>query len=473
MFDRPLDCLADPGLPSRPFHGVRPGTLAAALDGLPPATAAYVRDTGFTAEPGGICLLPGTEGVAAALLGLGEADDPFPYGALAEALPPGTAWRPGEDTDVAGAALGFCLGAYRFSACRSEAPSRSPLLALDTRPAGAVAEALSAARATWLVRDLVNMPANFLGPEELAEAALRLAAAVGASAEVIEGPQLEADYPAIAAVGRGSARPPRVVHLRWHGVPDGAEAPRIAVCGKGVCFDTGGYDLKPAGAMLNMKKDMGGAAHALGLARMIADAALPVRLDISLGCVENSISGTAMRPRDVLRTRKGLTVEVGNTDAEGRLVLADLLAAAAERQPDLLIDFATLTGAARAALGPDLPALFSNDADLARIIEHEGESRHDPVWQLPLWRGYNSWLASETADLNNISSKPHAGAIIAALFLQRFVVPAPRWAHLDIYSYNDIARPGRPEGADAQTLRAMFGAISRFDHHPPPTHAGS
>jgi leucyl aminopeptidase len=276
---------------------------------------------------------------------------------------------------------------------------------------------------------------------------------------VIEGEPLAQAYPAIAAVGRGSARGPRVAIMRWTGSKAGPSAPLISLCGKGVCFDSGGYDLKPSAAMLRMKKDMGGAAAVLAMGRIIVESDLPVRLAIRLGCVENSVSGQAMRPLDVIRTRKGLSVEIGNTDAEGRLVLCDLLAEACEERPDLLVDCATLTGAARVALGPELPALFCNDEGWAGRLLAAGSERHDPLWRLPLWDGYESWLNSAVADLNNVSSKPLAGAIVAALFLRRFVSPGQAWAHVDLYAWNDQTQPGRPEGGEAQAVRAVVAAV--------------
>ena len=266
-------------------------------------------------------------------------------------------------------------------------------------------------------------------------------------------------HPTVAAVGGGSARPPRVACLHWAGSAAPPDAPLLALCGKGVCFDSGGYDLKPSAGMLRMKKDMGGGAMLLGLARLIMEADLPLRLALRIGCVENAVSGTAMRPLDVIRTRSGRTVEVGNTDAEGRLVLCDLLDDACAERPALLLDAATLTGAARVALGPDLPALFCNDDGWAGELLHAGQTRYDPMWRLPLWPGYDAWLNSPVADLNNVSSKPFAGAIVAALFLQRFVTPGTKWAHLDLYAWNDQARPGRPEGGEAQAIRALFAAI--------------
>jgi leucyl aminopeptidase len=255
-------------------------------------------------------------------------------------------------------------------------------------------------------------------------------------------------------------RKPVVATFRWAGSAAATDAPLVALCGKGVCFDSGGYDIKPSAGMLRMKKDMAGAATALGLACMIIEADLPLRLALRLGCAENGVSGDAMRPLDVIQTRRGLRVEVGNTDAEGRLVLCDLLAEAAEAAPDLLVDFATLTGAARVALGPDLPALFSNDDAAAAMVLVTAAAEHDFVYRLPLWNNYDSWLDSPTADLNNVSEKSQAGAIVAALFLQRFVPASCRWLHFDIYGWNDRARPGRPEGGEAQAMRAVFAGVS-------------
>jgi leucyl aminopeptidase len=320
--------------------------------------------------------------------------------------------------------------------------------------------ALDVARATWLARDLINTPANLLGPSELAAAACALAARFGALAETITGEALARDYPTIAAVGAGSERPPVVARFEWSGTDAAADAPLISLCGKGVVFDSGGYDLKPSSGMLRMKKDMGGAALMLALAAAIMAADLPLRLQVRVGCVENMVSGAAMRPLDVLRTRKGLTVEIGNTDAEGRLVLCDLLTEACEAGPQLLVDAATLTGAARVALGPDLPAMFcSDDATAARALT-AGLERHDPLWRLPLHAGYENWLASTIGDLSNVSGKPMAGAIIAALFLQRFVTAGTPWLHLDTYAWNDQTRAGRPEGGEALGLRAMLATIS-------------
>jgi leucyl aminopeptidase len=457
MLDHALDCLAEPGAEALALHAVRPAGLDRLLAALPAPQAAYLRQVGFTGAPGEPVLLSGPSGLDAAVLGLGADRSPHAFGGLAMRLPEGTSWRlqPG-DYALADAVLGFCLGAYRFTAFKPGKRAPARLALADAAPSAAIQDA----EAVWMVRDLINLPANLLGPVELAEAAAALGRRHGAAVGVAADAGLERDYPAVAAVGRGSARPPRVVTLRWEGSRAAAGAPLVALCGKGVCFDTGGYDLKPSAGMLRMKKDMGGAATVLGLARRIMAADLPVRLVVRVGCVENSVSGTAMRPSDVLATRAGLSVEVGNTDAEGRLVLCDLLAEAAAEAPALLLDCATLTGAARVALGPDLPALFCNDDAWADALLAAGSACGDPMWRLPLWDGYDPWLDSTVADMNNVSSKPFAGAVTAALFLRRFVAPTVPWAHIDLYAWNDQTRPGRPEGGEAQALRAAFAAIA-------------
>ena len=456
MFDRDLDCLAPPEAVALPVHAVRPAEMAGFLAASP--HQAFLRASGFTAAAGEIRLLPGGDGVSGAVFGLGEGTDPHLFGALPFGLPP-VCWRiaPG-DFPAEDATLGFCLGAYQFTLFKPARPCAT--LAAARGPA------TQAARATWLVRDLINTPADRLGPAELAAAAAALGEAFGAATSVVTGEALQRDYPAVAAVGAGSDRAPAVAAFRWQGSATAADAPLIALCGKGVCFDTGGYDLKPPAGMLRMKKDMGGAAIMLGLARMIMAADLPVRLVVRLGCVENSVSGRAMRPSDVLATRRGLHVEVGNTDAEGRLVLCDLLAEASDEDPALLIDAATLTGAARVALGPDLPAMFCNDEQVAAALAKAAAATHDPLWRLPLWSGYDPWLSSKVADLNNIASRPFAGAIVAALFLQRFVKRKVRWVHLDTYAWSDSTIPGHPEGGEAQTIRAAFHAIWTIVNQP-------
>ena len=444
-----------------PLHAVRPDGLADFIATQTAPVAAFLRATGFAARPGESALLPGPDGLAGAVLGLGSETSPWSYGALPRVLPSGSAWRlvPGAG-DASLATLGWALGAYR---ARRHKAAGAPPASLDPGPG--TETAVMMAEAICAARDLINAPAADLGPAELADAVVALAARHGGSAEVIAGPALAEGFPAIAAVGAGSPRAPRVAVLRWSGAADG---PLVALCGKGVCFDTGGLDLKPPSGMLRMKKDMGGAAVVLAVAEMVMRSALPVRLMVLVGAVENAISGDAMRPMDVLHTRKGLKVEVGNTDAEGRLVLCDLLAFAAEHDPAAIIDCATLTGAARVALGPDLPALFSNDDALAGRLLAAGEAVGDPMWRLPLHDGYDSWLDSGFADLSNVAAKPMAGAIVAALFLRRFVPAGVPWAHLDLYAWNDAQRPGRPEGGEAQCARAMHAMIAKItlDHHP-------
>nr|WP_294501689.1 leucyl aminopeptidase family protein [uncultured Rhodopila sp.] len=455
MLDQELDCLAASAADTRPVHPVRPDGLEAFLGTLLPARAAYLRDADFAAKAGELAFLPGPQGIASAVLGLGTESTPFTFGSLPMRLPEGD-WRlePG-DYDPAEATLGYCLGAYRYERFRS-VTGRGPASLFV--PPGHEA-ALSQAAATWMVRDLINTPANILGPVELADFTASLADRYGATARISAGDELDDNYPTIAAVGRGSARPPRVVTVHWRGSAAADDAPLISLCGKGVCFDTGGYDLKPSAGMLRMKKDMGGAATVLGLARIIMEADLPLRLAVRVGCVENAVSGTAMRPSDIIRTRAGLTVEIGNTDAEGRLVLCDLLHEASEEAPALLIDCATLTGAARVALGPDLPALFCNDDGLSESLLRLGNSVHDPLWRLPLWSSYADWLKSPVADINNVSSKPLAGAIVAGLYLLRFVRPGIPWMHIDLYAWNDQSRPGRPEGGEAMAMRALFALL--------------
>ena len=451
--ERVLDGLAPHGAEGLPVWSVRSGLPAH----LTTAQAAFVTGSGFTGKAGQVALVPGAAGVAGAVAGLGDDRSLWGHGGLPLALPEG-AWRlePG-DFDMDEATLGWVLGAYRYAVF---APAkRSPALLVTDR-----ALPLAIARATYFARDLINAPANLLGPAELTDATVALGTKYGAATRVIDGEACALAYPALHAVGAGSARGPRVAMLEWAGA--GPDAPLVSLCGKGVCFDSGGYDLKPSAAMLRMKKDMGGAALMLGLAALIMDQRLPVRLQVRIGCVENSVSGTAMRPLDVLRTRHGLSVEVGNTDAEGRLVLCDLLAEAAQQQPAVLLDAATLTGAARVALGPDLPALFAPHTPagdrVADALLAAGRSQHDPLWRLPLWAGYDSWLASPVADLNTVSSKPMAGAIVAALFLQRFVPDDVAWAHIDTYAWNDASRPGRPEGGEALALRCLLEGVRQL-----------
>ncbi|MGH2342289.1 leucyl aminopeptidase family protein [Segnochrobactraceae bacterium EtOH-i3] len=436
-----------------PIHAVRPAGLDEALEDLPMAAAIWARTNRFEAAAGALMPLPGADGaVETVLFGLGASTDPLLPGALA-GLPDGIYRLASGFDDPQAAVIAFLLGRYRFDTYRTPKPN-GVFLEL---PAGVDADSVRrTAEAVTLVRDLVNIPANDLGPAELAEAARALAARHGAAVALTDGVALETGFPMVHAVGKGSSRPPRLIDITW----GAASAPKVTLVGKGVCFDTGGLNLKPDSAMALMKKDMGGAAHVLGLASMIMDARLPVRLRVLIPAVENSVSGNAFRPGDILTSRKGLTVEIGNTDAEGRLILADALALADEEGPDLLIDMATLTGAARVALGPELPPLYSTDDGFAAELQAAGLALGDPMWRMPLWDPYQKMLDSRIADVNHITSGGFAGSITAALFLSRFVEKARIWSHLDIYAWTPAARPGRPEGGAAQTIRALFHVIA-------------
>jgi len=376
---------------------------------------------------------------------------------LAEILPGGL-YRLAHGRDVGPAGLGWLTAQYRFDRYRSSPQDclAGPRILL-TGDVARVEQTICLANAVHLVRDLVNTPTGDMGPPDLEKAVETVAKRHKAGFEVIRGDALEQGYPMIHAVGRAAHRDyaPRLIELTW-GNPD---HPRVALIGKGVCFDSGGLDIKPSSAMRLMKKDMGGAAHALALAELVMESALPVRLHLLIPAVENAISGNAFRPGDVLASRKGLSVEIGNTDAEGRLVLGDALTRAAEEKPELILDFATLTGAARVALGPDLPALFTNDDALARQLIELGGKVDDPVWQLPLWSGYGDMLKSDIADIANASESGFAGSITAALFLARFVEEGALWAHFDTFAWRPAARPGRPKGGEALGLRAAFALL--------------
>jgi leucyl aminopeptidase len=375
---------------------------------------------------------------------------------LAEALPAGT-YRRAEGEP--GAALhGWQTAQYRFTRYREEKDPVGPRVLL-TKEAGKIAAAEAEAQATFLVQDLVNTPAEDMGPAALEAAAEALAKAHGAKIKVTRGDALEQEFPMVHAVGRAAARShaPRMIELDW----GDAKAPRLAIIGKGVCFDSGGLDIKPSAGMLLMKKDMGGAAHALALAGLVMGAGLKVRLQVLIPAVENAIAGNAFRPGDVLRSRKGLTVEIGNTDAEGRLILADALALASEGKPDLIIDFATLTGAARVALGPDLPALFARDDATAEALIAAGKESDDPVWRLPLHEPYAEWLKSDIADTNNAHGNAFAGSTVAALFLDKFAGEGIDWAHFDTFAWRPNAKPGRPKGGAALGLRASWLMLQR------------
>jgi leucyl aminopeptidase len=380
---------------------------------------------------------------------------------LAEALPAGTYRRaPGKDGGgEPGAALfGWQTAQYRFTRYRDDKDAEGPRVLL-TREAGKIAPAQAEAKATFLVQDLVNTPAEDMGPAELEAAAEALAKEHGAKVKVTRGDALEQQFPMVHAVGRAAGRShaPRMIELDW----GDAKAPRVAIVGKGVCFDSGGLDIKPASGMLLMKKDMGGAAHALALAGLVMGAGLKVRLQVLVPAVENAVAGNAFRPGDVLKSRKGLTVEIGNTDAEGRLILADALALASESKPDLIIDFATLTGAARVALGPDLPALFTREDATAEALLAGGIASDDPVWRLPLHAAYAEWLKSDIADTNNAHANAFAGSSVAALFLDKFVGDGIDWAHFDTFAWRPNAKPGRPKGGAALGLRASWAMLKQ------------
>lgn len=380
---------------------------------------------------------------------------PWCLAKLGEALPEGRYRLASGEADLA--AIGWLLGQHRFERYKSTpATAAGGRVLLCTDVAG-IDRMVRLAEATAMVRDLVDTPAADLGPAELELAARDLGRQFGADVEVTSGDALSQGYPMIAAVGAGAAREraPRLIELRW-GKPD---AQRIAIVGKGVCFDSGGLDIKPASGMRLMKKDMGGAAHALALARLAMAERLPVRLHLLIPAVENSVSATSFRPGDVIVSRSGLTVEIDNTDAEGRLILGDALTRAGEEEPELIVDFATLTGAARVALGPDLPALFCNDDELASQIEEAGKRISDPVWRLPLWDGYDEMLKSDLADLSNAADSPMAGAVTAALFLRRFVPKETPWFHLDTFAWRPSAKPGRPKGGEALGLRASYDLL--------------
>ncbi len=414
-----------------------------------PALVAWLDAQHFNGSGGSVVLLPGEAGVAGAIVGIGDPGDAYAYAHAPFALPEGSVWQladalPQEIETLLH--LGWGLGSYRFSRYRK--PNRAPAQ-LVADPSTEVRDVITA---SLRVRDWVNTPTEDMGPQQLEDAARELASAHGAQIEVITGQELlEQNFPAIHAVGRASHRAPRLIALRW----GQAGAPHVALVGKGVCFDTGGLDIKPADGMRNMKKDMGGAAHALALAGLIMAQQLPVQLTLLIPAVENAIGPDAFRPGEVIATRKGLSIEIDNTDAEGRVILCDALTYASEQKPELLLDFATLTGAARIALGPDLPALFTNDDRVAQQWLEAGDRTRDPIWRMPLWRPYLRYLHSGIADLANAGSRM-AGSVTAALYLERFIGEGQLWAHLDVYAWNDGERPGRPAGGEALALRSAW-----------------
>jgi len=456
-----LDCFAPrPSAETVSITPVSAADLKKLLNREPTKVAAWLESTGFTGAVGQVAMLPGENGrLARVFVGADAKDWLWALGDLPTRLPAGRYELDGtsDKRQATRAALGWALGSYAFTRYRKRERKAIDLVwpkAADRDLVEHTAEAI------FLVRDLVNTPAADLGPAELADAAKALAKKHKAKFDVIVGEALlKKNFPMVYAVGKGSARAPRLIDFSW----GPAKAPRVTLVGKGVCFDSGGLDLKPSSGMKMMKKDMGGAAHALGLASMIMAAKLPVRLRVVIPAVENMVSGNSFRPLDVIPTRKGKTVEIGNTDAEGRLILADALTLADGDKPALMIDFATLTGAARVALGPDLPAMFTDDEKLAGDLAQHAAAEADPMWRLPMWPGYRSGLDSKVADLNNISDSGFAGAIYAALFLKEFVSDTKSWVHFDLYAWNARTRPGRPEGGEAMTLRALFALIeARF-----------
>jgi leucyl aminopeptidase len=428
-------------------------------DGLDSRARAFVEAAGFEPKAGRHLLLPSPEGALAGVLFALEPPedankDLFRPGALTGILPAGAYRFANAAHDSRLAALAFALGSYRFARYRKQEEKDLKL----ELPGNVDGDDLTRiVDGVCLARDLINTPSNDMGPAELEEAARTLAGRHGASIRSVVGDDLlQENFPLVHAVGRAAARAPRLVDMTW-GDPS---HPKVTLVGKGVCFDTGGLDIKPESGMLNMKKDMGGAATVLGLAHMLMDRRLKLRLRVLIPAVENSISGSAFRPRDIYRSRKGITVEIGNTDAEGRLILADALALADEEQPELIADMATLTGAARVALGADIPPVYTDDDELAAELARAAASENDPVWRMPLWRPYETLLESKVADTNNVASGNFGGSITAALFLRKFVSAAKAWLHCDIFAWNQTSKPGRPEGAECQAARALYALLA-------------
>jgi leucyl aminopeptidase len=442
----------DGGLPLYPVHS---DNLDQWLEDAPGNQRNWLRDSGFRARPGELCSLPDANGeLHGFIFGMQNSGWLYQLAALPAKLAPDdyeliADWQPEQRLQ---ASLGWGLACYKFDLYRKSS-KKTPKLVLDEDFATRARQLFSAQS---MVRDLINTPTEDMGPLHLADAMQAEADELGAHMTVVHGKDLLTEnFPAIHAVGRASDREPRLLKMEWGQPHD----PLLALCGKGVCFDTGGLNLKPAAGMRVMKKDMGGAAHVLALARLVIEAQLPVRLMVLIPAVENSVSGNAYRPGDVIATRKGLNIEIGNTDAEGRVVLADALAYACEHEPDLVMDFATLTGAARIAMGADLPPVFSNDIDIANALVSAGEQEEDPLWALPLYQPYNELIKSPIADLCNVGSTSYGGCITAALFLEHFVNEETDWVHIDTFGWNQTARPGRPAGGEALGLRASFNYL--------------
>ena len=450
--------LASEDEPAIPIRLVTEKDFGAVKESLSETARAFAAAQTFEGMSGSHCLLPGPEGaLEGVLFGIDAADakgaDPFLIGKLPTVLPEGTYRFAAPPADPALVTLAWLLGGYRFARYK-KAPGKArrlvPPTGMDAGEVSRIADAVA------LGRDLVNTPANDLGPEEIEAAVRALGEKHGAAVEAVAGDELlHKNFPMIHAVGRASPRAPRLVDLTW----GDTAAPRVTIVGKGVAFDTGGLNLKPDASMLLMKKDMGGAAAAIALADMVMGARLSLRLRLLVPAVENAVSGASFRPGDVLASRKGLSVEIGNTDAEGRLIRADALALADEEAPDLIVDFATLTGAARVALGPELPPFYTDEEALAGDLSRLARAVNDPVWRMPLWRPYAKFLDSKIADVNHISGGPFAGSVTAALFLTRFVEKAKAYAHFDIYAWNPTAKPGRPEGGEVQGARLVYALL--------------
>ncbi|MEX3011055.1 M17 family metallopeptidase [Hoeflea sp. TYP-13] len=451
-----LTCFAEMTDDARPVYMISKSDLE--TGGIDPLLESWISQSGFAASSGEVQLLPGPDGtLAGALFGIGAglADRPLLAGTLAKKLPAGSWYLENARDHARETALGFGLGSYRFDKYKKREAAAAKLVCPEP---DAQVELERIITGCFLARDLVNTPVNDMGPAELELSLRSLAEAHGAAVSTIEGDALlEQNFPLIHAVGRASVSAPRLLDLRW----GRGDAPKVTLVGKGVCFDTGGLDIKPAAGMLLMKKDMGGAANVLGLASMIMGAGLPVRLRVLIPAVENAIAGNAFRPGDILTSRKGLTVEIGNTDAEGRLVLADALCLGDEEEPELMIDMATLTGAARVALGPDLPPYYCRSDTFAASLDEAAEQSFDPVWRMPLYGPYDRNLSSSVADLNNAPAGGMAGSIIAALFLGRFVEKAADWAHFDIFAWNPKEKPQAPVGGEAQAIRALYHLLCR------------
>lgn len=453
-----LTCFAPrAGADTVPIVPVTKDGFARWTKGLNASARTWIEQSGFKGDAGTHALIPDEKGrIARVAVGVESADHIFALGGLAQTLPP-RSYSLDADLDDAAAtrvALGWAMGAYVFTRYKKAKRDAAKLV----WPSGADRDKVEAqARAIYMARDLINTPAEDLGPSHLAEAAKGMARRHRAKTEVIVGDALlKRNYPSIHTVGRAAENQPRLIDIVW----GSHRNPKVTLVGKGVCFDSGGLDIKPSGSMLMMKKDMGGSAAVLALGDMIMSAGLKVRLRVMVPAVENAISGNAFRPLDVIRTRKGLTVEIGNTDAEGRIILCDALAEADSENPELIVDFATLTGAARVALGPQLPAMFTNDDKFAAEWEKAATRASDPIFRMPLWQPYRKMLESKVADLSSTGNSPFAGSITAALFLESFVSKTTTWAHVDTFAWNATTQPGRPEGGEALGVRGLFQLLA-------------